>query len=679
MKFIQRIVILIVWGLFLSIQSYGQSSCECLDCPKYMPDFFLGEVSLNIENATFNDLSNPFQGVCGVHFDLEYQYIGDLLIELKAPNGKRITLVGFIGLTGQTDRTTWDISFVGSNETAFPDDGFSEKWSNSQKWGVGNTYTGSYYPYSGRLEDFNLGPVNGTWSLLISDGQAQDVGTLKNFSINFCNSDGIVCNQNSCGLFIDLDYQSLYCATDKIFIDGSQSSMDSDITYLWTTEDGHFSDSTKIHDPRIEVDSSGLYTLTISDSNGCSESKDALIKILGSYPDIVISEIDSISCENKEVLLDASDSGDNLEFLWYKGADISQTDASLGSEMTQLVEIPGVYTLVVGNTISGCTSDTIIDITNFLNYPNVEIPISDTLNCLNPTLDIIPESSTLDAKDTIMWSGPNSFTDSLLSISVVDEGTYYITITNELGCSTQDSIIVIKDTVGLPISVMQQSVSCYGFANGWIDIDVIEGTPPYLTSWSTGDSTLVIENLSKGIYVVNIKDDNGCLVSESIEINEPDSLDLMISSTFSEIDNVGNLQALVTGGTVPYSLLWNTGDTTLYINNVPEGTYSILVMDDNGCIIKKETDLTTAVEGVVNEHEISIYPNPTGDELFIDFQREVDSEISIYTDHGKFVYKTSNSKLKFQVNCNAIGLAAGVYFILIENDFEKVIYRFVKE
>jgi len=65
--------------------------------------------------------------------------------------------------------------------------------------------------------------------------------------------------------------------------------------------------------------------------------------------------------------------------------------------------------------------------------------------------------------------------------------------------------------------------------------------------------------------------------------------------------------------------------------------------------------------------------------FFIDFQREVDSEISIYTDHGKFVYKTSNSKLKFQVNCNAIGLAAGVYFILIENDFEKVIYRFVKE
>jgi len=164
----------------------AQGDCVCTNCPQFMPDNFVGDFLINVMGSTNNTLGQNGQGVCGVNINFDHEYLGDLSIVLTSPSGQSVTLVGPIGLFGSTDFTTWDVSFVPCGDAANPDPGFANQWNNNQPWGLFGNYTGAYYPSNGCLENFNSGPVNGTWTLTVTDGQAVDVGNFYNYEIIFC-------------------------------------------------------------------------------------------------------------------------------------------------------------------------------------------------------------------------------------------------------------------------------------------------------------------------------------------------------------------------------------------------------------------------------------------------------------------------------------------------------------
>ncbi|MBK6930783.1 MAG: proprotein convertase P-domain-containing protein [Saprospirales bacterium] len=158
-----------------------------------MPDNFQGNFLIQVQNAANPTLGQNGQGVCGVVLNFDHEYIGDLLITLTSPAGQTITLIGPVGLFGETDGSSWNITFVPCNEPANPDPGFSATWSNNQNWGLLGAYTGSYYPYLGCLENFNTGPVNGQWVLTVVDAQGNDMGNFYDYSIIFCDPANILC------------------------------------------------------------------------------------------------------------------------------------------------------------------------------------------------------------------------------------------------------------------------------------------------------------------------------------------------------------------------------------------------------------------------------------------------------------------------------------------------------
>jgi large repetitive protein len=189
-----RISLLSLVFSFLGFQNVAaQGNCECTNCPQFMPDFFTGNFFINVQNAANPTLGQNGQGVCGVNIHFEHEYVGDLQITLTSPAGQSITLIGPIGLFGPTDGTTWNIGFVPCADPAAPDPGFASTWNNNQPWGLGGNYTGDYYPRAGCLENFNTGPVNGTWTLTVTDAQAADVGTFFDYEIIFCDPTGIDC------------------------------------------------------------------------------------------------------------------------------------------------------------------------------------------------------------------------------------------------------------------------------------------------------------------------------------------------------------------------------------------------------------------------------------------------------------------------------------------------------
>ena len=69
-------------------------------------------------------------------------------------------------------------------------------------------------------------------------------------------------------------------------------------------------------------------------------------------------------------------------------------------------------------------------------------------------------------------------------------------------------------------------------------------------------------------------------------ITQPDSA-LNVVSTFNNIacygDSSGSVILAVSGGTQPYSFIWNTGSTQQNLLNLPVGNYSVTITDANGC------------------------------------------------------------------------------------------------
>lgn len=141
-----------------------------------------------------SDLASPTQGICGVEIEFVHEYLGDLTMSLVSPSGTTVDLIGPpTTLISPTNLSSWKINFVKCLAAASPDPGFTPTWSNLQPWQALTAYTGTYFPQSGCLEDFNSGSANGVWQIVIEDHDVFQLGSVANVTLLFCNPLGLEC------------------------------------------------------------------------------------------------------------------------------------------------------------------------------------------------------------------------------------------------------------------------------------------------------------------------------------------------------------------------------------------------------------------------------------------------------------------------------------------------------
>ena len=150
-------------------------------------------------------------------------------------------------------------------------------------------------------------------------------------------------------------------------------------------------------------------------------------------------------------------------------------------------------------------------------------------------------------------------------------------------------------TIPAPDEITNQVVnsvppSCFGDNDGSLEVEASGGNGNYVYQWEGGPQNTSFTGISAGTYIVEITDDQNCSLTDSILLEEPDSLvaffdpaDVLNPSCPGEID--GMLTATVLGGNGPmYSYDWegnisqNEEATGLDI-----GTYQLTVSDPNGC------------------------------------------------------------------------------------------------
>ncbi|MFH1320533.1 MAG: gliding motility-associated C-terminal domain-containing protein, partial [Bacteroidota bacterium] len=266
----------------------------------------------------------------------------------------------------------------------------------------------------------------------------------------------------------------------------------------------------------------------------------------------------------------------------------------------------GNYTVTVSDA-NGCTDSPSITLTepavlaSSVSSPTVAGGYNITCNGVNDgSIDHTVTGGTTPY--TFFWSNGATTED----LSGLGAGSYIVFITDANGCSDSSSITlteppILVTSISSPTVAGGYNLTCNGAADGSIDLTVTGGTTPYTYMWNTADTIEDLNGIGAGIYTVNITDANGCVKSISITLTEPPaSLASSINSptvaggyniTCNEFAD-GSIDFTVTGGTTPYTYLWNTGDTIEDLPGIGAGTYSITVTDANGCADSSGITLT---------------------------------------------------------------------------------------
>jgi gliding motility-associated-like protein len=174
------------------------------------------------------------------------------------------------------------------------------------------------------------------------------------------------------------------------------------------------------------------------------------------------------------------------------------------------------------------------------------------------------------------------------NISNLTSGYYAVIITDSLGCSNIDSVL-IKQPDSFNITITYYKPLCYGNNNGKIQLTTSGATPPYQYTWNTTpvQTSATAINLSAGNYQVIVKDSNNCSKTLDLILTQPDSLKVTSQTKFQSCQNYcdGTITAIVNGGTHPYSYTWNTTpvQTDSVAKNLCEGQYLLTVKDSNNC------------------------------------------------------------------------------------------------
>jgi len=501
--------------LLFSLSLFGQGGgCGCTNCPQFMPDNFQGDFLINVVGATNNDLSDPNQGVCEVRLNFDHQYIGDLSIVLISPSGQQVVLVGPIGLFGETDLSTWEVSFIPCSATPMTDGG-PGVWNNANVTLQNFDFTGSYHPVGGCLEDFDSGTVNGTWTLLVTDGQAIDVGTFIDYEIIFCDDDGINCNSNACGVFAEAEAPSFACQGDTVVIDASGSTGN---TFEWGTVDGTFAGTPS--GPMVAITTSGTYMVTVSDNGSCPEVATIIFNTVPEVPSADITLSGVLDCDNTEITLQGeTDQVDDVFVVWINGTEVDPNNFDpLGMDLDLEVDEPGVYTLVVINTESACSQTATVIIEDESEIPIISAIVTDTISCTQDTISLV---GTSDTDESIFeWTGPDGFSSSEKNPDIVAGGTYNLTVTAPNGCVDSVMLTVETDTIPPDITISSTNDIDCTITSSTLSINSTEtlGT----VSWtgpngfsSDVDTPAITEG---GIYTLIASAENGCTSESTIEI-----------------------------------------------------------------------------------------------------------------------------------------------------------------
>jgi len=188
-------------------------------------------------------------------------------------------------------------------------------------------------------------------------------------------------------------------------------------------------------------------------------------------------------------------------------------------------------------------------------------------------------------------------------------------VTSSFGC-VDDTTIAVNINPPPSSNITTTDILCYGGSDGTATVTGLNSVAPYSFVWDNASTDATISNLGIGTYNVTVIDANGCTSTNSTTIYQPSQLVSSAIPTdvtcFGSDD--GQIDFNISGGTPPYSYNWSNGAHNEDISNLSPDTYSVTVVDANGCTIQNAANITEPLEIIItpNANSILCYGDETG-------------------------------------------------------------------
>lgn len=320
----------------------------------------------------------------------------------------------------------------------------------------------------------------------------------------------------------------------------------------------------------------GNYSVTVTDRNGCQAVRSATIEQPTYRLGIQNAIVQNIVCRQAatgEIELQVSGGTQPYHYQW------SNNDTT-----ARISALPaGEYSVLIIDQ-NGCSTDSAFTISQPATRLQLQIA-ENHVNCFGQQSGSVDlEVSGGVPQYSYQWSNGENTED----ITSLFAGKYQISVTDAIGCTVTDSALISQPAQPLSVSLEKSNIKCHGQATGYIETTVFGGTPEYSYEWSDGSTQANASALLPGEYFVVVSDQNGCRRTERAVIDQPlpFELDFQVQDVKCFGEANGSISLNVSGQTPPYSLMWETSDTTESISELPFGYYSVAIRDSNECFIR---------------------------------------------------------------------------------------------
>ncbi len=383
----------------------------------------------------------------------------------------------------------------------------------------------------------------------------------------------------------------------------------------------------------------------------------------------------TLVCGMNDFMLTANGTtGNDIQVSWTGPGMITD-----GDTYTPTITSPGIFTLTVENTVTGCSSTDIVEIMQDDDVPVVNVATANPLTC--DSLSVVLFSNTdLTTPVDYSWTGPNGFVSMEQYPSVNTAGEYFVTIFNpDNNCTSSPALVMVMDNSQTPtidIVVPLDPLDCDTDAL-LVDASGSQGGDDLSFSWTNSDNEIIstaaaFEITSPGNYELMISNMvTGCTAMGSFMI-EQDITEPIPSIATPGIIDCNNPSVIVTGtsqgsGNNPIYNWYDINGNLIISDNADfaatsAGIYTLEVVNgENQCSATTEVtvmdDLATPIVNISNpdmldctvtEITLSGEGSDTGDNIAYEWQNAVNEVIGTnlsveITDIGNYELIVTNT------------------------------------
>ncbi|MEN0008634.1 MBG domain-containing protein [Flavobacterium nitrogenifigens] len=408
-------------------------------------------------------------------------------------------------------------------------------------------------------------------------------------------------------------------------------------TYSWSPSGGNAATATDL--------TAGTYTVTVTDENLCSTTN--TIKITEPDPLTLTGTPVAVSCHN------GSNGSVTVGVTGGTGAYTYSWSPSGGNAATATGLTAGTYTLTVTDANSCIKTESFI------------ISEPDPLTATTSQTDVSCNGGSNGSATVNVTGGTGTYTYSwspaggnAATATGLTAGTYTVAIKDANLCETTASVTIAEPSV-LTATIAKTDILCHQANNGTATVTPSGGTGNYTYSWSpSGGNAATATGLSPNTYTVTVTDENGCFITESIQIIEPDALTATLTKTNVLCNQANNGTATVTpsGGTGTYAYSWSpSGGNAATATGLSPNTYSVTITDANGCSITETVQITEPdpLMATTSQTDVSCNGGSNGS-----------ATVNVTGGTGTYTYSWSPAGGNA---ATATGLTAGTYTVAIKD------------